>query len=427
MQEIEEISLNGYQAVSTFSGCGGSCLGLRMAGFNMLWANEFVPAAQEVYKLNHHHTYLDTRDIRQVNADDILRIIKKNKGDIDLLNGSPPCASFSTAGKREACWGKVKKYSDTQQRVDDLFFEFNRILEGMQPRVFVAENVSGLVKGVAKGYFKEILRTLKNSGYDVTARVLDASWLGVPQARQRLIFIGVRNDIGISPAFPKPLPYQYTVREAIPWIVKQRFSKGFDGEEYRDAGLGPSSTIGTAPSFGCNVNSGGGKVIARVIHDTKGQFSNGDVTDKPACTVDTNPRFFIETATGFNKHAPRHPDQPSEVITQRPVNIILEPKFIHPSGFNKGKTESINTPAATVMTGGIGGSGHKQTLLKTQTETRKMTIAELKRICAFPDDFKLTGSYAQQWERLGRAVPPVMMMHIGKTIQTDILDKIKEV
>ena len=91
-------------------------------------------------------------------------------------------------------------------------------MEGIKPKVFVAENVSGLVKGVAKGYFKEILSKLKECGYNVRTRLLDAQWLGVPQRRQRLFFIGVRDDLGIEPAFPKPLPYRYSVRDACPWI-----------------------------------------------------------------------------------------------------------------------------------------------------------------------------------------------------------------
>src|SRR5207248_5858022 len=125
-------------------------------------------------------------------------------GEVDVMEGSPPCASFSTAGKRQAGWGQVRPYSDTRQRTDDLFFEFARLVRGVRPKVFVAENVSGLVKGTAKGYFKEILRALKGCGYRVEARLLDAQWLGVPQVRQRIIFVGVREDLGVGPAFPKP-------------------------------------------------------------------------------------------------------------------------------------------------------------------------------------------------------------------------------
>ena len=215
MAEIAALPGNGYTCVSSFSGCGGSSLGYKMAGFKVLWANEFIPAAQETYRANHPNTILDTRDIRTVQPEEILEAIGLQRGELDLFDGSPPCASFSTAGKREAGWGKVKQYSDTKQRVDDLFFEYTRLVKGVQPKVFVAENVSGLVKGTAKGYFKEILQVLKDCGYNVKAQLLDAQWLGVPQMRQRIIFIGVRNDLGIAPVFPKPLPYRYSVRDAI--------------------------------------------------------------------------------------------------------------------------------------------------------------------------------------------------------------------
>lgn len=219
MTEIAALPWNGFTVASTFSGCGGSCLGYRMAGFKVAWASEFIPAAQETYRANHPETYLDTRDIRTVKPEEILEVLGLRAGDLDLFDGSPPCASFSTAGKREKHWGLNKKYSDSVQRTDDLFFEYARLVEGIQPKVFVAENVSGLVKGVAKGQFLDILARLKACGYRVSCRVLDAQWLGVPQARKRTIFIGVREDLGKDPVYPKPLPYRYTLRDALPWIV----------------------------------------------------------------------------------------------------------------------------------------------------------------------------------------------------------------
>src|SRR5206468_3776290 len=117
MAEIAAAPWNGYQVISTFSGCGGSCLGYRMAGFRVRWASEFIPAAQETYKMNHPDSILDLRDIREVQPQEILDAVGLQLGDLDLLDGSPPCASFSTAGKREAGWGKIKSYSDTKQRV----------------------------------------------------------------------------------------------------------------------------------------------------------------------------------------------------------------------------------------------------------------------------------------------------------------------
>lgn len=220
MLEVARVrGTNGYKVVSTFSGCGGACLGFEMAGFEVAWANEFVEEARNTYRDNHPGVILDGRDIREIHASDILAATGLEPGEIDVLEGSPPCASFSTAGSREKGWGRVKSYSDTVQRSDDLFFEFARILGELQPRTFTAENVSGLVKGKAIGYFKQILVALRSEGYAVDAKVLDASWLGVPQARQRLIFVGVRNDLvdryGLRPAHPKPFTYRYPIRDVL--------------------------------------------------------------------------------------------------------------------------------------------------------------------------------------------------------------------
>jgi len=410
MEEIRNLPWNGFNAISTFSGCGGSSLGYKMAGYKVLWANEFIPAAQDTYRANHGGTFLNTSDIRKVTPEDIFRETGLKKGELDLFDGSPPCAAFSTAGKREAGWGKVKKYSDTMQRVDDLFFEYSRLLEGLQPKTFVAENVSGLVKGTAKGYFKEILKTLRGCGYNVAAKVLDASWLGVPQARQRLIFIGVRNDIGLEPVHPKPLSYQYTVRDALPEImaVGGITNSGFVSGK-RIPSSKPCLTIMAGGAGGSSIDQFGvlESVPIRVIHDTSGAWSLGDVTDRPCPTITAQGegQMYIEAGTKL-----------SNCLQKEYDNV--------PVGGNSDKYFNLSRPhpekpcpTITQMGGSAAGVVHP-------FEKRKFTIAELKRVCAFPDDFILTGSYAQQWERLGRAVPPVMMYHIAKTIQEEILERI---
>ena len=241
MKDVEAIrGTNGLTMVSTFSGCGGACLGYELSGFNLLWANEFVEEARETYKANHPHVILDGRDVRKVSGSEILDAIGLKRGELDLLEGSPPCASFSRAGSKEKGWGVVKKYSDTEQRSDDLFYEFARLVEEIQPRVFVAENVAGLVQGKAIGYFKLILAELKSKGYEVSAKVLEASWLGVPQGRARLIFIGVRNDLvakGIRPAFPKPLPYRYSISDVLDSVSPTSIPSFVDPETGANIGL----------------------------------------------------------------------------------------------------------------------------------------------------------------------------------------------
>ena len=215
MSEINALEHNGINVVSTFSGCGGSTLGYKMAGLKVLYANEFIESAQETYRANHKHTYLDTRDIRQIKPTEILNIINKKQGELDILDGSPPCASFSRAGQGSKNWGKVRKYSEKSQRVDDLFFEYIRILDGLQPKAFVAENVSAITNGQAIGYFKNILQEMKNCGYQVKCGVLNAKHLGVPQNRERAIFIGIRNDLNKQPVFPTVHKQKYVVKDAI--------------------------------------------------------------------------------------------------------------------------------------------------------------------------------------------------------------------
>ena len=382
MAEINATPWNGLNVVSTFSGAGGSCLGYRMAGYKILWASEFVPAAAEVYRANHPTSILDTRDIREFGADEILAALGMNAGDIDLLDGSPPCASFSTAGKRQKHWGQVRNYSDVEQRTDDLFLEFARILEGLQPKVFVAENVSGLVKGAAKGYFKLILARLKAAGYRVRAQLLDAQWLGVPQARQRVFFVGVRNDLHREPVFPPPLPYRYSVRDAIPWL--QRFTTGINPAAGTETVVGRREHPTSAPS------------PAIMATGVAGSFaSQHRVEGEPPVEPESSMEGY---ATG------RAWEKIGGVGASARYYQLIRPDPHHPS------------PTITAAGGnpGLASVAHPH-------DKRKFSIAELRRLCAFPDDFILTGTYSQQWERLGRAVPPVMMRAVAETIRDEVL------
>lgn len=220
LKDLTETGSHRFEVVSTFAGGGGSSLGYRMAGGKVLAINEFIPEAIATYKANWPTTTILPGDIRKLSAEDVLEAIGQEKGELDLFDGSPPCSAFSTAGSRNKGWGKVKKYSDSaQENVEDLFFEYVRLLDGLQPRCFVAENVSGLAKGVAKGYLNQILRALKGCGYEVSCKILDAKFLGVPQSRARTIFVGVRKDIWKEAykgnVHPKPQSSIVTLGEAL--------------------------------------------------------------------------------------------------------------------------------------------------------------------------------------------------------------------
>lgn len=195
---------NAPTVISTFAGAGGSSLGYSMAGYHELLAVEWDNNAVETFRLNFPDVPVYHGDIAKLSVDECLRMAGIQPGELDVFDGSPPCQGFSTAGKR---------IMDDPR--NQLFREYVRLLRGLRPKVFVMENVSGMVKGKMKLVFVEILKELKASGYHVSAKLLNAMWFNVPQSRERMIFIGVRDDLGIEPTHPKKGGRLVTVREAI--------------------------------------------------------------------------------------------------------------------------------------------------------------------------------------------------------------------
>lgn len=191
--------------VSTFAGGGGSLTGYMMAGYRDLLAVEWDDNAVATLRANYPDLDIYHGDIAKLTVDEVLERTGLQPGQLDILDGSPPCQGFSTAGKR--------LMDDPRNQ---LFREYVRLLRGLRPKVFVMENVSGMVKGKMKLVFVEILKELKASGYRVSAKLLNAMYFHVPQSRERMIFIGVRDDLGIEPSHPKAEGKPVTVREA--WV-----------------------------------------------------------------------------------------------------------------------------------------------------------------------------------------------------------------
>jgi DNA (cytosine-5)-methyltransferase 1 len=333
-----------FNVVSLFAGAGGSSTGYKLAGGKVLAINEFLKEAQDTYQANYPDTHIFKQDIRELTGDMILNQIGLKRGELDILDGSPPCASFSTAGKKEKMWGQVKKYSSTEQRVDDLFFEFARLLKEIQPKVFVAENVKGLTQGASSKLLgseqfdmfdsqdSTIYHSLVNCGYNVRFMVLNAKNYNVPQSRERTIFIGVRNDLEKKISFPKPNQEINTLGKAFGGeIEKMICSDGF-------AKWGQITTLGL--------------------------------------------------------------DDVSFTILTRGLGATRVYR-IKRKGFYDDKTDM------------------EISKMKSD-DTNRFTIDELKVICSFPKDYILTGNYAQQWERLGRSVPPLMMKSVAEHIYNTI-------
>lgn len=205
---------NGLRVLSTFSGGGGSSMGYKLAGFDCIGGVEIDPKMAECYQRNLRPEFLFEMPVGEF-ADDEAKVA--SIGELDILDGSPPCTSFSIAGDREATWGKKKHFREGQaiQILDALFIDFLRLVEQARPKVVIAENVLGMVRGKAKGYVLEVLRILRELGYDPQLFKLDAARMGVPQRRRRLFFIARRKDLEwdlISLAFDEP---EISVRDAI--------------------------------------------------------------------------------------------------------------------------------------------------------------------------------------------------------------------
>jgi len=208
---VRNADINGNPTIiSLFCGCGGSSLGYKWAGYKELLAIDFDENAVETFKLNFPDIPCWQKDIIKITGKEIMNFcnIKENK--LDLLDGSPPCQGFSTAGKRNL--------NDSR---NDLFMEFVRLINELKPKVFVMENVSGMIKGTYKGKFNEILIKLKSINYNVKCKLMNAKYYNVPQSRQRLIFIGVRKDLNIIPSFPIPNKNLITSGKALKNIKNQ--------------------------------------------------------------------------------------------------------------------------------------------------------------------------------------------------------------
>jgi DNA (cytosine-5)-methyltransferase 1 len=196
---------------SCFACGGGSTMGYKLAGFDVIGCNEIDPKMMEAYKANHNPKYAFLEPIQTFKLREDL---PQELYELDILDGSPPCSSFSMAGNREKDWGKDKVFREGQamQVLDTLFFDFIDLAKKLQPKVVVAENVKGLLLGEAVNYMRQIYREFDLAGYYCQHWLLDASKMGVPQKRERVFFIALRKDLA------KPFLKQMNLFDILPEI-----------------------------------------------------------------------------------------------------------------------------------------------------------------------------------------------------------------
>jgi DNA (cytosine-5)-methyltransferase 1 len=372
---------NGLVAASVFCGCGGSSLGYRLAGFRIAYAADYAEEAIAPYRLNADAaTVAEVVDVRAIDLERFERATGIGKGELDLLDGSPPCQPFSMAGSRQRNWDRaVERYGAEAQTEVDLTSEFARLVDALAPRVFVMENVAALGEGVAIGHLRRFLAQLRAAGpgYQVRTAILDASWLGVPQARERFVAVGTRSDLDLRPPLPVPLGYRTTLAQAfdaagtVPLVPSGRTLP--QGEKrYREAGTAVVAKRGYGRVNVADVRFFTADMAAPTV--TGAGLGGGGLRQKGvACTDDG----YIDAETGADMAYYTHPWMNKH------------------QKYRRWMLEHGHDPARPM---------------------RSINLREARAICSFPLDFVLTGPYKQRWLRLGMSVPPLMTKAVGDCI-----------
>ena len=337
-EEMETRPLRPYSSVELFAGAGGLALGMEKAGFSHVLLNEIDADACATLRGNRPEWRVVEQDVREISFGQL-------RGKVDFLSGGFPCQAFSYAGKQGG-------FNDTR---GTLFFELARAVKEIQPKVFMGENVKGLSAHDGGRTLETIKNTIRELGYTlVEPRVLKAILYQVPQKRERLILIAIRNDLADKVQFRWPAPYHriMTLRDA--------FFKGalYDSDVPASAGQKYPAKKQKVMEL---VPMGG--YWRDLPLDVQKEYMGGS--------------FELEGGkTGMARRLSL--DEPSLTLTCAPAQ--------------------------------------KQTERCHPTETRPLTVREYARIQTFPDDWKFAGTLSSQYKQIGNAVPVNLAYAIGRSL-----------
>lgn len=339
-----------YTSVELFAGAGGLALGMEMAGFHHILLNEFDHNACETLKLNRPDWNVVEEDIHTVDFSGL-------RGKVDFLSGGFPCQAFSYAGKRLG-------FEETR---GTLFFELARAVKEIQPKVFLCENVKGLMEHDGGRTLETITNVIKELGYSlIPPRVLKAVMYKVPQKRERLFLVAIRNDLAGKVSFDWPAPYKrvMTLRDAF-----------FAGDLY------PVDV----PESECQQYPEKKRKVMELVP------MGGDWRDLPEDVAKEYMKGSYNLGGGKTGMARRLSlDEPSLTLTCAPAQ--------------------------------------KQTERCHPIETRPLSVREYARIQTFPDDWNFSGNMSSKYKQIGNAVPVNLAYAVGRSIvrllnQIDSLEK----
>ncbi|UUD35756.1 DNA cytosine methyltransferase [Mycoplasmopsis caviae] len=397
---------NKYKVISLFSGAGGMDLGLVQAGFEILWANDFDKDAVETYR-NNLGTHIVLGDISKINSSDI------NADKVDLVVGGFPCQGFSIANKNR----------NMQDKRNFLYLELLRIIKDKKPKIFLAENVKGLLSMEEGKVIKMIISDFEKIGYKVDYKLLNAANYGVPQTRERVIIIG--NRCGVSNLFPEPT-------------------------HNKDSYVSVSDSIGFLRNVGIvnNLVNKTLKVDNRIIynhvakdnvHDTffarVHQVKQEEICDylnfwKMKKKISS---AKIDQLLGY-RHTAGHwfrKDNNSGSIPKANDWLKLKKLLEFDDKYDKAVCEFVQKPIKFEQSLRITNwDKPSDTITATSPEIhinkdRRLSVRECALLQSFPDDFIFSGNISSMYRQIGNAVPVALAKVIGLKL-IEMLNKISQ-
>jgi DNA (cytosine-5)-methyltransferase 1 len=402
LDDLEErSSKKEFSYITFFAGGGGSSCAYKLAGGDVRYMNEFQQIHVDTYLANFPNTVHQCKDIKQVTGADIMEMTGLKKYELDLLDGSPPCPPFSMAGTKREGWEQEKMaYGMKQQNIEDLTWEQIRIAKDLMPKVIVCENVKGLSMDYARDHLNRMVNDFEALGYSITWKILKGHEHGVPQKRERVFMVGVRDDVldaiempfmCLSGVFPDPIKERTSIGDAIDDLVfdeqndedakyleqamkdspKGHWVHGF--EEHPDpkfTGCGPCSGVDGVDTSGSYISIGD--------HIVKPWFQE-QIRNGLIAAEDEKHSYYMSRIVPS--------DLPAHSLTEQGC----QPKFMGGNHFHyNGK--------------------------------RIYTPKEMVRLMTLPNDYKMTGDYNDKGARIGLMVAPLCLYYLVEQIKEQILE-----
>lgn len=373
-EENFKLDKNKPVMIDLFSGAGGFSVGCEWAGFQSVLANDHLEPALNTWMKNHPNAMGILGDIRLLNEDFVSDLLKKHGvEEIDLITGGVPCQGFSRANR---------KHNPEDSR-NYLFLDYMRMVSKFKPKCIILENVSGM-KSTANGkYVKDILASMDELGYEADVKLLNAADFGVPQLRQRLIFVGIRRDLDTDVKkfeYPKPT-----------------FISPQDKGTLLDRGLNVYRTVEDAISDLPPLES----------HESSSEYISEPINDYQKMMRGLDSKFAEKPCNILTNHvAPKHDAATIDRIKNTKPGEPMYEKFKQRIRLSNDK------PSPTQLAGGI----RPQFQFGHPTQNRGLTIRERARIQSFPDSYQFCGGTVQERVQTGNAVPPLLIYNIAKEL-----------